>query len=223
MFIPENLIDTKINTPNSKMKIVKRTELFSKLNGIIDYRLCLVISPAGFGKTTLLTSWIKSLPRSKPFFCWISLDEFDNDLDMFWSYFLASLSKGIPQVMNSIENYYTLHNADVNRYISIIVNLVNTLDEHLIVILDDFQCINNNEIIRSINLLLKYIPDKMNLIISSRVIPNIDTARLIASEGLMLIGQSELAFNEIETKELFDNAKAEFLKDKIIYFKCLSF
>lgn len=190
MYRSENLIDTKTNIPNSNMKIVKRTKLYTKLNRIIDYRLCLVISPAGFGKTTLLTSWINSLPKSRPSFCWVSLDEFDNDLNIFWSYFLTSLSKKFPQIKINLENYYTLHNDDVNRYISILINLINTLDEHIIVILDDFQYIHNYEIIKSINLLLKYIPDKMHMIISSRVMPNIDTGRLIASEDLMLIGQS---------------------------------
>ncbi len=45
-------IKSKINIPKVKDKIVKRKDLFNRLNEAINYKLILVTAPAGFSKST---------------------------------------------------------------------------------------------------------------------------------------------------------------------------
>jgi LuxR family transcriptional regulator, maltose regulon positive regulatory protein len=53
-------------------------------------QLVLVTAPAGFGKSTLVSAWLKGqdIPSS-----WLSLDRSDNDPGQFLSYFIGVLSK----------------------------------------------------------------------------------------------------------------------------------
>jgi LuxR family maltose regulon positive regulatory protein len=57
--------------------LVKRPHLLAQLDLAVQYRLILIAAPAGFGKTTLLVSWLASTDRGTV--AWLSLDEGDND------------------------------------------------------------------------------------------------------------------------------------------------
>jgi LuxR family maltose regulon positive regulatory protein len=67
--------------------LVPRPQLIDRLNEGLQGSLILLSAPAGFGKTTLLSEWLRSA-RS---FAWLSLDEADNDPLRFFSYFVAAL------------------------------------------------------------------------------------------------------------------------------------
>jgi LuxR family maltose regulon positive regulatory protein len=62
--------------------------LLGRLNAGLQKKLTLISAPAGFGKTTVLSTWIEN---SKYSIAWLSLDESDNDLTRFLSYFIAAL------------------------------------------------------------------------------------------------------------------------------------
>ena len=66
---------SKIYVPKMKPELVSRPRLLDKLNEGLSGKLTIVSSPAGFGKTTLLSQWVNStmLPVG-----WVSLDEGDN-------------------------------------------------------------------------------------------------------------------------------------------------
>ncbi len=65
------------------------------LNGGIKGKLVLVSAPAGYGKTTLITSWLakQDLPVA-----WVSEDEADNDYFRFFSYILEALRQKDPHI-----------------------------------------------------------------------------------------------------------------------------
>ena len=50
-----------------------------------------MVAPAGYGKTTLVTTWLHQL--SDVHLLWLSLDEADNDVHRFFTYLVAALSK----------------------------------------------------------------------------------------------------------------------------------
>ena len=54
---------------------------------IAGYKLVVVSTPAGYGKTTLLSQWdhVRSAPVT-----WLCLDEDDNDPDCFCRYLVAA-------------------------------------------------------------------------------------------------------------------------------------
>ena len=74
----KGFIKSKINIPKVKEKLVSRLVLFNKLNDAINYKVTLVTAPAGFGKSTLVSSWLTNI-KDKYYTAWVSLDERDSE------------------------------------------------------------------------------------------------------------------------------------------------
>ena len=79
---------TKLHIPPASQNIVHRAQLYEKLNIGLSRKLILISAPAGFGKTTLLSDWIKQqdIPAA-----WFSLDKGDNDPVEFLSYVISGI------------------------------------------------------------------------------------------------------------------------------------
>ena len=80
------LLSTKLYLPPFRPDHISRTRLIEKLNAGRSRKLILISAPAGFGKTTLLSSWIAGLEQPT---AWLSLDEGDNDLTRFLTSLVA--------------------------------------------------------------------------------------------------------------------------------------
>jgi len=106
------LLQTKLYVPPLRARMVPRQCLIERLNAGLHRRLSLISAPAGFGKTTLVSSWVHNLrlaaddlqaataspsgietPQSKivNHVAWLSLDEGDDDLGRFLTYLIAAL------------------------------------------------------------------------------------------------------------------------------------
>jgi LuxR family transcriptional regulator, maltose regulon positive regulatory protein len=79
------VLKTKLYIPPVRSGKVLRSRLLDRLDEGVHHgcRLTLVSAPAGYGKTTLLASW---LAQGDPCAAWLSLDEGDNDPARFWAY-----------------------------------------------------------------------------------------------------------------------------------------
>src|SRR5437667_11597144 len=87
----DQLLATKFFIPSSSHALIPRPRLIELLNKSLECPLTLVAAPAGFGKTTLLSTWVQSLPPERPRIAWVSLDEGANDPVLFWMYVLTAL------------------------------------------------------------------------------------------------------------------------------------
>src|SRR4030042_3248307 len=83
-----SILATKLYIPPPRPKGVLRPRLIERLNEGLHRKLTLISASAGFGKTTLVSEWIASCGRPV---AWLSLDEGDNDLTRFLTYFIAAL------------------------------------------------------------------------------------------------------------------------------------
>lgn len=86
------LLETKLHVVRRRRGLVARPRLSERLSRGAESVLTLASAPAGFGKTTLLTEWLAVAPADGPSVAWISLDEGDNDLALFWAYVVAALN-----------------------------------------------------------------------------------------------------------------------------------
>ena len=91
------LLQTKLHRPQTPRGLIDRPQLLKQLDSGIHRPLTLVLASAGFGKTTLVSSWLEhrmaadqdaktGMPSA-----WLSLDENDSDLTVFFRYFIAAL------------------------------------------------------------------------------------------------------------------------------------
>jgi LuxR family maltose regulon positive regulatory protein len=73
-------LSTKLHRPLVDVNHVHRPNLFERLDQCRSRPLTLVSAPAGYGKSVLVSCWLKQcgIPST-----WFSLDENDNDLHVF--------------------------------------------------------------------------------------------------------------------------------------------
>src|SRR5215470_9155203 len=84
-----HLLTTKLSVPPVRLDIVPRPRLMERMNTAVRGPLTLIVAPAGWGKTTLLSAW----PLA-----WVSLDAGDNDSLRFWTYVITALNLVHPGV-----------------------------------------------------------------------------------------------------------------------------
>ncbi len=98
--VTDILLTTKFYIPPTRPELVPRKRLIDKLNEGLHRKMTLISTPAGYGKTTLVTEWLSNLQseatNGKPGqyrIAWLSLDEGDNDLVRFLTYIIAALNQ----------------------------------------------------------------------------------------------------------------------------------
>ena len=84
------LLSIKLSVPSVRSSLVPRTRLSERLDEGLERKLTLLSAPAGFGKTTLLSSWIRELSGDARPVSWLSVDSGDNDPARFWRYFVTA-------------------------------------------------------------------------------------------------------------------------------------
>ena len=87
------LLRTKLHRPFVAGNHLHRQRLLDRLNRHRKRPLTLVSAPAGYGKSTLVSCWLESCDVPS---AWLSLDESDNDLRIFLSYFIAAIQTILP-------------------------------------------------------------------------------------------------------------------------------
>ena len=85
----QDLLQTKLFIPLMPSGVIPRPHLVEQLNRGLKGKLSLVTAPAGYGKTTLVTTWLHQLDDAQVI--WVSLDEGDNDSRRFFTYVAAAL------------------------------------------------------------------------------------------------------------------------------------
>jgi LuxR family maltose regulon positive regulatory protein len=66
-----NYISSKFSVPKTRTEIIQRKNLFKKLDEGITKKFLLISAPAGYGKTSLVSSWIDYHEKDNYAFKWI--------------------------------------------------------------------------------------------------------------------------------------------------------
>ena len=159
-----HLLATKLNTPKKRPSLIPRPKLIAKLNSGLSGRLTLVSAPAGFGKTTLVSHWLEQLGENKgntdqkTRFSWLSLDEDDNDLVRFLTYFIAALNQGMNIETDIGQGALSMLQSPqpppVNTVLIPLINNLAAIPEKIIFVLDDYHLITNQEIHQLVEVLI---------------------------------------------------------------------
>ena len=202
--VSQPILRTKINKPRITSDLVQRLPLIEYLNRGLDRSLTLVAAPAGFGKTTLVLSWLAACQKPS---VWLSLDENDNDLAIFLRYFIAAVRTRYPQ---ACENTKGLLEADSTPALDFVaaslVNDIIEIDEPFIIVFDDYHHIQNEDIQGLMTRLIKAQPEQLHIVLTSRTDPPLPLAWLRANHKMSEIRASDLRFSEREAEVFFQGA-----------------
>ena len=211
------LLVTKFFVPTAFGSLILRPRLTALLNESPKYPFTLVSAPAGFGKTTLLSTWVQSLPPKYPRVAWISLDEEDNDPRLFWSSVLTALRRQQPDPFTAL--LMQVQSPQVPPLTSILVELINLLaggTNHFLLILDDYHVITEQEVHTTLAYLIGHLPLQLRVIVATRADPPLPLSLLRAKQQALEVRADQLRCTAEETRAFFHEViGVELLDDTI--------
>lgn len=212
-----DLLATKLHPPSAHPKRFQRPQLMERLNeGLAAGRqMTLISAPAGFGKTTCASEWVNHLDLPV---AWLSLDSSDDDPGRFFPYFVAALQRVDQDLGGDIE--CVLRSGELPPGEAMITALINDIlhvDQKFLLVLDDFQVIQNSEILKALDLLVANQPEQLHLVLITREDPVLPLARLRANNQLTELRASDLRFNSGEVDHFLNEIMGLSLSDADIH------
>jgi LuxR family maltose regulon positive regulatory protein len=192
------VLATKLFVPPPRSHAISRPRLVDRLDAGVraGRRLTLVSAPAGFGKTTLLGEWIAHTRRLDPKVrvAWLSLEQSDNDPVRFLTYLVAAIQGADPGVGQEDHNVQLSAEATITS----LINDIARSRQPMLLLLDDFQLIEDASVRDAVIFLLDHLPSPMHLAIASRSDPLLPLARLRAGDDLTELRAADLRFTPDE-------------------------
>jgi LuxR family maltose regulon positive regulatory protein len=218
MPLENQFLVTKFYVPVARGSLISRPRLISLLNESLRYPLTLVSAPAGFGKTTLLSMWVQSLPDWRnPSVAWVSLDEEDNDPRLFWTCVLTALDRLSPVRFTPLLMQLQSPLSPPLKYIlARLINLLAEETQDFLLILDDYHLITEQQVHTTFLYLVEHLPPQLHIIVATRVDPPLPLTQLRVRGQLLQIHTEQLRFTVEETRAFFDEVIGIQLPDETI-------
>ena len=200
----KHLLKTKFYVPSIRSNQIARPRLSDLINVGMNHALILVSAPAGYGKTTLVSSWLKEkeIPSA-----WLSLDGGDNDPIRFLQYLLAALVPIAPNIEDDILGMLQgIQPAQFENVINLLANELASFSDPFVLVLDDLHVLHSETVLKMISYLLEHIPPQMHLAILTRTDPPVPLARLRARNQLLDIRADQLRFTQDEIAAFLNDA-----------------
>ncbi len=195
------ILATKLVIPENHTQTIARTRLMLPAE---PTRITLVCAPAGYGKTTLISSWARQTTKRT---AWLSLDNHDNDPTQFMLHFISAIQTQIPEFAQSIATQ--LASSQLPSTTGLVRSLLNELcafSEPIYVILDDLHALHHASTQDIIRFMVEHQPAALHLIIISRNTPPFSLSKIRAQRQLTEFYTDDLRFNEAEVAQFCNDA-----------------
>jgi LuxR family maltose regulon positive regulatory protein len=198
------LLSTKFHVPSIRPTLISHPHLIQRMKDGVSGKLILVSAPAGFGKSTLVAEWVNNgLPKAyQGRVAWLSLNENDNELAQFFTYFIAALQQINPEI--GIDSKSILEGPQpppIEILLTMLVNEIANAEENFVLVLDDYHVITHLPIDNALGFLLNHMPSNLCLVIISRDEPFLPLSRLRARGRMVEVRTEDLRFSLREANE----------------------
>ena len=186
--------------PPPRQDLVARPDLQAKLVAGLTRPLTLVSAPAGFGKTTLLSSFIHALTGDYRI-AWLALDEDDNDVLRFLQYLVAAVDVAAPGLSAAAAAALRSAQAPATQQVlALLLNELNASPYSFVLVLDDYHVIDSPPIHQALAYAVDHLPVNTHLVIATRSDPPIPLPRLRARGMVTEVRIADLRFNDHEAE-----------------------
>ncbi len=190
------ILSTKLFAPAVRPDTIARPGLEERLNEGLSAKLVLISAPPGFGKTTAIVNWYGGIEDQGWRLGWISLDAGDNDPSRFLTYLTHGFKVLDDDLGDSaLTMLQSTQRADWRVPLTILLNDIQAHDDPLLLVLDDYHEIVNDEIHDTLAFLIEHFPPNVRLIMTSRSEPPLPLASMRARRELVEIGIEQLRFS----------------------------
>jgi LuxR family transcriptional regulator, maltose regulon positive regulatory protein len=186
------VLTSKVTMPDLPGWSVTRPRIERLLTEGVRGPLTLVTGPPGAGKTMAIVAWAASRSRRSPL-AWLTLDSYDNQPRVFWSYVVAALRRAgiaVPPVLPGPGRVAVDH--------AFLVRLASALaaqDPPVVIVLDDLHLLAEPVILEDLDYVLRNAAAGLHLVVSSRVDPLLPLHRYRLTGHLAEIRAGDLAFS----------------------------
>ena len=209
-----SFLDARLHHPPARDSWIERQRLLDALDRAARLPVVLVSAPAGYGKTTLATQWLAS--GRAPASAWVALDAADDDPRRLWTHVALAIEQAGCSVADDLDGFLAEAGDDVVEVV--LPRLVNALAAargDLVIILDDFHCLQASACHEQVALLIDNLPENAHLVIVTRADPGLRLGRLRASGRLAEIRADELGFRTDEARALLTSGGVHLSSDGI--------
>jgi len=196
------LLSVKYAVPPARTGTVVRQRLVDRLEGSGDTKVCVVVAPAGWGKTTMLAQWTAE-PGVRGRAAWVSLDSSDDEPVRFWSYLLTALCVVAPEVGSRALATLSAPGVEpVLVTLPLLINDVAASDGRYVLVLDDVHVVHDRRLLEGLEFLITYLPPALRVVLVGRADPALPLGRWRGRGLLTEIRAPELAFTWRESEAL---------------------
>ncbi|HZJ09155.1 MAG TPA: hypothetical protein VFD39_05630, partial [Trueperaceae bacterium] len=193
MLLP--ILGTKLFRPPTRPDVIARPRLSDRLNAGAHRKLALISAPAGFGKTTLVTTWLDAGSRPT---AWLSLDAGDNDPTRFLAHLVAALQSIAPNIEALSGALRSAQSPPSDAFLTALLNELATVQGAFALVLDDYHVIESAAVDQVVTYFLDHAPSQLHLVVTTREDPRLPLARLRAGGQLTELRAADLRFNTAE-------------------------
>jgi LuxR family transcriptional regulator, maltose regulon positive regulatory protein len=192
----KHLLSTKFYVPSVRPNQIIRPRLDDLLNEGLEKTLILVSAPAGYGKSTLVSRWLKEtgIPSA-----WLSLDAGDNDPVRFLRYLITALQPVAPGIGDNLPDLpQAARPAQFENILNLMTNELASNADQFVLVLDDFHLVNSEAVINIVFYLIEHLPYHKHLALLTRIDPSLPLSRLRVRNQLVDIRADQLRFTRDE-------------------------
>ncbi len=193
------LLTAKSRVPPVPASLVPRSRLARLLDGGRT-PVTVVTAGAGWGKTTLLAAWVRTVRGPV---AWLTLDAGDDDPARFWTYVATALSGPAPEATGRALAALAVPSVDpLDVAVPELLNGLADVPQPLLLVLDDLHEVTDRRVTEGLEFLLDHQPPALRVVLAGRTEPPVGLARLRARGRLTEIGQADLRFTDDEARQL---------------------
>jgi LuxR family maltose regulon positive regulatory protein len=192
------LLRTKLDIPSPRPTLVPRSRLTECLDAGLAAELSLVVAPAGFGKTTLVSEWLAGMRHAddtRHSATWLTLDEADNEPFRFAAHLIAALQVVEPALGQAAQALLRSPQLPLAEMVmTALINDLTTLSAPIVLVLDDYHVIRDEWVHTALRFLLDHQPSSLHLVLIAREDPPLPLPRLRVRNQLVEIRVNDLRF-----------------------------
>lgn len=184
---------------------INHTTLHSRLQDIKQAAITVVRAPAGYGKSTLLLQYHRSLVEQEAVTVWVALNSAHRDLAHLYTCLAGAIGScgGAPPPAAPLGKAF-----NTESMLAHLSMLVESLEQDIYLFLDDAQALVGSEGLLLMELLAKRPLSRLHIVIATRVRLALPLARLRQSQTLVELETNDLKLTSEEALALLTDGAA---------------